>query len=96
MKQYLKTILSEHINSRPEYLVAMFKQLYIETAIEYKERMNSKEAAYYLGLSVRTLDNLCCQREVSYYKYGKHREFSLKDLKAYRNSKEKYFGKLEI
>lgn len=57
MKQYLKTILSEHINSRPEYLVAMFKQLYFETAIEYKERMNSKEAAYYLGLSIKTLDN---------------------------------------
>ena len=43
MKQYLKTILSEHINSRPEYLVAMFKQLYFETAIKFKERMNSKE-----------------------------------------------------
>ena len=56
--------------------------------------MNSKEAAYYLGLSLKTLDNLCCQREVSYYKYGKYREFSLKDLKAYRNGKEKYFGKL--
>ena len=36
MKQYLKTILSEHINSRPEYLVEMFKQLYFETAIEEK------------------------------------------------------------
>lgn len=96
MKQYLKTILSEHINSRPEYLVAMFKQLYVETAIEYKERMNSKEAAYYLGLSVKTLDNLCCQREIGYYKVGKYREFSLQDLKEYRNRKEKYFGKLGI
>ena len=93
MKQYLKIILSEHINSRPEYLVDMFKQLYVETAIEYKERMNSK-AAYYLGLSVKTLDNLCCQREIGYYRAGKHREFSLKDLKEYRNRKEKYYGKL--
>ena len=94
MKQYLKTILSEHINSRPENLVAMFKQLYVETAIEYKERMNSKEAAYYLGLSVKTLDNLCSQREIGYFKVGKHREFSLEDLNEYRSKKEKYFSKL--
>ena len=39
---------------------------------------------------------MCCQKEIGYYKVGKHREFSLQDLKDYRNSKEKYFGKLEI
>ena len=90
----LETILTTHIESKPEYLIELFKQLYKHSAIEYKDKLTSKEAAYYLGISVKTLDNLCCNRQVSYYKYGKHREFELKDLKQYRKKKEKYFSKL--
>lgn len=84
-------MLLEHIESRPEYLMQMFKQLYTETAIQYKDKLTSKEAAYYLNVSVKTLDNICCSREVSYYKYGKHREFTIEDLKEYKKKKEKYF-----
>ena len=87
-------IFEDHINSRPEYLMKLFKELYMETSILYKERMNSKEASHYLGLSVKTLDNLCSERRIGYYKVGKHREFSLQDLKDYRSKKEKYFSKL--
>lgn len=87
-------IFEDHINSRPEYLMKLFKELYMETSILYKERMNSKEASHYLGLSVKTLDNLCSERKIGYYKVGKHREFSLQDLKDYRIKKEKYFSKL--
>jgi excisionase family DNA binding protein len=93
-KNYIKMIFEDHINSRPEYLMKLFKELYMETSILYKERMNSKEASHYLGLSVKTLDNLCCNRQIGYYKVGKHREFSLQDLKDYRSKKEKYFSKL--
>lgn len=90
----LKTLIQDHINSRPDYLMELFKELYMETSILYKERMNSKEASHYLGLSVKTLDNLCSERRIGYYKVGKHREFSLQDLKDYRSKKEKYFSKL--
>jgi excisionase family DNA binding protein len=93
-KNYIKMILEDHINSRPEYLMKLFKELYMETSILYKERMNSQEASHYLGLSVKTLDNLCSERKIGYYKVGKHREFSLQDLKDYRSKKEKYFSKL--
>ena len=87
-------IFEDHINSRPEYLMKLFKELYMETSILYKERMNSKEASHYLGLSVQTLDNLCSERRIGYYKVGKHREFSLQDLKEYRKKKEVYISKI--
>ena len=92
----LETILTTHIESKPEYLIELFKQLYKHSAIEYKDKLTSKEAALYLNISVKTLDNLCCNRQVSYYKYGKHREFTLIDLKEYRKKKEIYFSKLDI
>ncbi|MDA9276019.1 helix-turn-helix domain-containing protein [Flavobacteriaceae bacterium] len=88
----LETILTTHIESKPEYLIELFKQLYKHSAIEYKDKLTSKEAAYYLGISVRTLDNICCNRQISYYKYGKHREFTLADLKQYRKKKETYYS----
>ncbi len=90
----LQTILTDHIQSKPEYLIELFKQLYKETAIEYKDKLNSIEAAYYLNISVKTLDNLCSDRKVAYFKYGKHREFSLTDLKKYRKKKEKYYPEI--
>ena len=90
----LETILTTHIESKPEYLIKLFKQLYKEVAIEYKDKLTSKEAALYLNISIKTLDNLCCNRQVSYYKYGKHREFALIDLKKYRKKKEKYYPEI--
>ena len=86
--------LEKYFKSYPDYLKEIFRDLYKETAIEFKERLTSKETAEYLNISVKTLDNLCCDRKLSYYKFGKKREFLLKDLKKYRKNKEKYIPSL--
>ena len=86
--------MEEHFKALPNYLKDVFRELYKQTAIEFKERLTSKEAAKYLNISVKTLDNLCCDRKLSYYKFGKKREFLLKDLKKYRKNKEKYITSL--
>lgn len=86
--------MEEHFKTHPNYLKDVFRELHKETAIEIKERLTSKEAAKYLNISVKTLDNLCCDRKLSYYKFGKKREFLLKDLKKYRKNKEKYIPSL--
>ena len=86
--------LEEFLKSHPEFLKEIIKDLYKETAIEFKERLTSKEAAKYLNLSVKTLANLCCDRKIPFYKVGKSREFLLKDLKKYRKNKEKYIPSL--
>tara|TARA_B100001093_G_scaffold131863_1_gene124428 strand:- start:313 stop:624 length:312 start_codon:yes stop_codon:yes gene_type:complete len=75
--------MEEHFKTHPNYLKDIFRELYKETAIEFKERLTSKEAAKYLNISVKTLDNLCCNRKLSYYKFGKKREFLLEDLKMH-------------
>ena len=86
--------MEKHFKTHPNYLKDVFRELHRETAIEFKERLTSKEAAKYLNISVKTLDNLCCDRKLSYYKFGKKREFLLKDLKKYRKNKEKYIPSL--
>ena len=86
--------VEEFLKSHPEFLKEIIRDLYKETAIEFKERLTSKEAAKYLNISVKTLDNLCCDRKLSYYKFGKKREFLLKDLKKFRKNKEKYIPSL--
>ena len=86
--------LEEFLKSHPEFLKEIIRDLYKKTAIEFKERLTSKEAAKYLNLSVKTLANLCCDKKIPYYKVGKSREFLLKDLKNYRLNKEKYIPSL--
>ena len=86
--------MEEHFKTHPKYLKDVFRELHKVTAIEFKDRLTSKEAAKYLNISVKTLDNLCCDRKLSYYKFGKKREFLLKDLKKYRKNKEKYIPSL--
>ena len=86
--------MEEHFKAHPKYLKDVFRDLYKETAIEFKERLTSKEAAKYLNISVKTLANLCCDKKIPYYKVGKSREFLLKDLKKYRINKEKYIPSL--
>ena len=73
--------VEEFLKSHPEFLKEIIRNLYKETAIEFKERLTSKEAAKYLNISVKTLDNLCCDRKIPYFKVGKSREFLLDDLK---------------
>jgi excisionase family DNA binding protein len=86
--------LEEFLKSHPEFLKEIIRELYKETAIEFKERLTSKETAEYLNISVKTLDNLCWERKIPFYKLGKSREFLLKDLKQYRLNKEKYIPSL--
>ena len=86
--------VEEFLKSHPKFLKEIIRDLYKETAIEFKKRLTSKETAEYLNISVKTLDNLCCDRKLSYYKFGKKREFLLKDLKKYRKNKEKYIPSL--
>ena len=86
--------LEEFLKSHPEFLKEIIRDLYKGTAIEFKERLTSKEAAKYLNISVKTLANLCCDKKIPYYKVGKSREFLLKDLKNYRLNKEKYIPSL--
>jgi excisionase family DNA binding protein len=86
--------LEEFLKSHPEFLKDIIRDLYKETAIEFKERLTSKETAEYLNISVKTLDNLCCDRKIPYFKVGKGREFLLEDLKQYRLNKEKYIPSL--
>jgi excisionase family DNA binding protein len=86
--------VEEFLKSHPEFLKEIIRDLYKETAIEFKERLTSKEAAKYLNISVKTLANLCCDKKIPYYKVGKSREFLLKDLKKYRINKEKYIPSL--
>ena len=86
--------VEEFLKSHPEFLKEIIRDLYKETAIEFKDRLTSKEAAKYLNISVKTLANLCCDKKIPYYKVGKSREFLLKDLKKYRINKEKYIPSL--
>ena len=86
--------VEEFLKSHPEFLKEIIRDLYKETAIDFKERLTSKEAAKYLNISVKTLANLCCDKKIPYYKVGKSREFLLKDLKKYRINKEKYIPSL--
>ena len=86
--------LEKYFKSHPDYLKEIFRDLYKETATEFKERLTSKETAEYLNISVKTLDNLCCDRKIPYFKVGKGREFLLEDLKQYRLNKEKYIPSL--
>jgi len=90
----LQKLLTDHIEAKPDYLIELFKQLYKHTAIENKDKLTSKEAALYLNISIKTLDNLCCDRKIPYFKVGKSREFLLDDLKHYRINKEKYIPSL--
>ncbi len=87
----LETILTTHIESKPEYLIELFKQLYKHSAIEYKDKLTSKEAAKFLNISVKTLDNKCSNAEITYFKVGKKREFEYKDLQDYKKQKENIY-----
>ena len=56
--------------------------------IDLTRRLTSKEAAKFLNISVKTLDNKCSNTEITYFKVGKKREFEYKDLQDYKKQKE--------
>ena len=61
------------------------------TCLENKEWLNSKEAAFYLGIEVATLHNYCYQRKIKYQKIGKRSEFNIEWLKDFRAKNAKVY-----
>ena len=80
--------------NNPDILERVVKKIIDDKMIDLTRRLTSKEAAKFLNISVKTLDNLCWERKIPFYKLGKSREFLLKDLKQYRLNKEKYIPSL--
>ena len=62
--------------------------------IDLTRRLTSIEAAKYLNISVKTLDNKCSSGELTYYRVGKKREFEYKDLIDYKKRKENIYRSL--
>jgi len=91
-------ILEEEIKNvffrNPEILERVVKKLIDKKMIDLTRRLTSKEAAKYLNISVKTLDNKCSNGEITYFKIGKKREFEYKDLIAYKKSKENIYPSL--
>lgn len=46
-----------------------------------KEWLTTEEAADYLGISVKCLLNLCSNRKVRYYKFGRRNRYLRSDLR---------------
>ena len=45
--------MEEHFKTHPNYLKDVFRDLYKETAIEFKERLTSKEACHQLKFKIK-------------------------------------------
>ena len=91
-------ILEEEIKNvffrNPEILERVVKKLIDKKMIDLTRRLTSKEAAKYLNISVKTLDNKCSNGEITYFKIGKKREFEYKDLIVYKKNKENIYPSL--
>lgn len=48
-----------------------------------KRFLTSKETAEYLDIPMQTLNQLCCQRKITYYRAGKRRYFDISDIHEY-------------
>lgn len=62
--------------------------------LDISRRLTSIEAAKFLNISIKTLDNKCSAGEITYYRVGKKREFEYKDLKDYKKKKENIYPSL--
>lgn len=85
LENELRKIFLDH----PEILKNVVKEIIDDKLIELNNRLDSKKAAKYLNISVKTLDNKCSLGEINYYRVGKKREFEYDDLKHYKSLKEK-------
>lgn len=95
----MKHILEEEIKNvffrNPEILERVVERLIDKKMIDLTRRLTSKEAARYLNISVKTLDNKCSNAEITYFKVGKKREFVYKDLLDYKKQKENIYRSLK-
>jgi len=57
------------------------------STVSPRKRLDIKEAAKYLGMSVSTLRQLCYANKITYYKPVKALEFLPEDLDSYVESK---------
>tara|TARA_Y100000385_G_scaffold274240_1_gene317079 strand:+ start:229 stop:516 length:288 start_codon:yes stop_codon:yes gene_type:complete len=91
----MKHILEEEIKNvffrNPEILERIVGKLIDKKMIDLTRRLTSKEAAKFLNISVKTLDNKCSNAEITYFKVGKKREFEYKDLQDYKKQKENIY-----
>ena len=94
----MKHILEEEIKNvlfrNPEILERVVERLIEKKMIDLTRRLTSKEAAKYLNITVKTLDNKCSCGELTYYRVGKKREFEYKDLIDYKKRKENIYRSL--
>jgi excisionase family DNA binding protein len=91
----MKHILEEEIKNvffnNPDILERVVKKIIDDKMIDLTRRLTSKEAAKFLNISVKTLDNKCSNAEITYFKVGKKREFEYKDLLDYKKQKENIY-----
>ena len=77
--------------NNPDILERVVKKIIDDKMIDLTRRLTSKEAAKFLNISVKTLDNKCSNAEITYFKVGKKREFEYKDLQDYKKQKENIY-----
>jgi excisionase family DNA binding protein len=77
--------------NNPDILERVVKKIIDDKMIDLTRRLTSKEAAKFLNISVKTLDNKCSNAEITYFKVGKKREFEYKDLLDYKKQKENIY-----
>ena len=77
--------------NNPDILERVVKKIIDDKMIDLTRRLSSKEAARFLNISVKTLDNKCSNAEITYFKVGKKREFEYKDLQDYKKQKENIY-----
>ena len=77
--------------NNPDILERVVKKIIDDKMIDLTRRLTSKEAAKFLNISVKTLDNKCSNAEITYFKVGKKREFDYKDLQDYKKQKENIY-----
>ncbi len=49
---------------------------------EYADFFDTEQAAQFLGISIKTLHNLCSSGQVPYYKFGRRNRYRKDELKA--------------
>ena len=90
MNLFEKEIKNVFFNN-PDILERVVKKIIDDRMIDLTRRLTSKEAAKFLNISVKTLDNKCSNAEITYFKVGKKREFEYKDLQDYKKQKENIY-----
>ena len=82
--------------NNPDILERVVKKIIDDKMIDLTRRLTSKEAAKFLNISVKTLDNKCSNAEITYFKVGKKREFEYKDLQDYKKQKENIYRSFNL